>query len=132
MKRLKKGYTLIEIMFCLSSFIVLIGGVFTLYGKINTHVFSQSNENNYIFNENYNYLELNSRFLSGKKIKFSKEEIKIGTEILEIRENKLYLNDDLLIENLGGIEFECENNLIRIKIGGKIWCFAGLNVEILQ
>lgn len=130
MKNLKKGYTLVEIMLCLGALITILTGAFTLLGKYNLSFVTQTERNNYIYNENSVFLELTSKFSESTNIQFIDDVVYFGNNILTHTDNSLYLNGKQVLVNEDGVSVYKNGNCIYINIGGNTWCFSGLNAEM--
>lgn len=125
--KLKKGYTLVEIMLCMMSLITVLCGAYTLYSKAEQSLIVQNNVNKYIIEESDTFLTINDLFLSGKKYTIDNNIIRIGDSVIEIRNDSIYINNKKTITSENNISFEAVDNGIIIHIGGNTWCFTSLN-----
>lgn len=125
--KLKKGYTLVEIMLCMTSLITVLCGAYTLYSKAEQSLIVQNSVNKYIIEESDTFLTINDLFLSGKKYTIDNNIIHIGDSVIEIRNDSIYINNKKTITSENNISFEAVDNGILIHIGGNTWCFTSLN-----
>lgn len=123
---MKKGYTLVEILMCLSGIILVLFGAFTLYGKYVSSFVEQDFVNQQIFEYNTAYIKILTVVKNSQHIYIHEKKLNMGNNIIEIIDDNLYLDNELLIEN-SDISMYVESNNVYITVGGVDWCFPRIN-----